>query len=243
MKHRTAFLFNNAKQSTLDMLSFKMGDSEFMGVGGKALQARSNLLYLELASQFDFKPVSFYANGLIYGAVDRKRLKLMQTRCVTIRAAGIKIIPWLFTDDSPNIAKCSTEQKKAYIKQALQYFDAYAVEYVLALEANEYMGFDQVRALADYFKTLSSKPLGLHLTPGKCDWSAKIKSIDQHYHQYGWGKSPSQIASMTKSVIASVKKPVIACEYNKSCEKSDAKAQGDAALGAGAAGTGCGASK
>lgn len=243
MKHRAAFLFNNAKQSTLDMLSFKMGDSEFMGTGIKSVQAKATLFYFNMASQYDFKPVSFYKNGIIYGPIDSGRLKLMQSRVITVKSAGFKVIPWIFTDDSPQIASCSTEQKKAHIKNVLQYFDKYALEYVLALEANEYMSFDQVRTLAEYFKTLSTKPLGLHLTPGKCDWSAKIPAIDKHYHQYGWGKSPSQIAADTRSVIAAVKKPVIACEYNKSCDKADARAQGDAALGAGAAGTGCGANK
>ena len=59
--------------------------------------------------------------------------------------------------------------------------------------------------------------------------------------QYGFGKTPEQIAAMTRDAIAALGKPVVAGEYNITGSENTSRSLGNAALSAGAAGFGNGA--
>jgi hypothetical protein len=243
---KASFLFDNAKYCILDLLSYKIGDSEFVSLATRSAGRGVNTFWFNLASQYDFRPVSFYQSGLISGPIDSKRLAMMQKRASMARSAGFRVVFWFFTDDSPAIAKSSLETKKAYITQAVKSFDKNATEWVLMLEANEYSSQSEADALARHVKTLTKKPLGLHMTPGQYGWSRdfearsielsrSISSVDKHYHQYGWiCGNTAKISSDTKSIIRSVGKPVVAAEW---CKNPDRKCA-DAAIAAGAVGVG-----
>ena len=161
----------------------------------------------------------------------------MQKRLMYAIEEGMYIDGWLFADDSPSIAKQNIEIKLAYARKVVELFDRYLDRYVVALEANEHLKQDDCYTLANVLRK-TGKPVGLHLTSGQYAWSAH-PSIDIHYHQYGFGKTPDFIERETIRIRSALGKPVIAAEYNLS---SNNHAQGDAALRGGAKGTGNGRS-
>jgi hypothetical protein len=66
------------------------------------------------------------------------------------------------------------------------------------------------------------------------------KNADYIFLQFGWDKTPAQVAAMVKDAIAKTGKPVIASEYAKESRTASAKALGEAACAAGAVGYGTG---
>lgn len=136
--------------------------------------------------------------------------------------------------------KRSTASQEQYQKDAVRLFDADAMAWIVGLEANEYYSDGTINHYANQLQGLTSKHIGVHLTPMK--YSAALQStIDGLWLQYGFNKSPSQIASDTKSIISKMGgKPVHATEYNLSSDSATAKAQGDQAYANGAKSTGNG---
>ena len=140
--------------------------------------------------------------------------------------------------EGPTI-RAGLDTQKKYVKDVVDLFDDYISEYVVALEGNEHMD-SRIGPLADYLDSLTDRKIGTHQTPGAYNHARDIGSVNHHYHQYGWGKSPGQMKSMTEGVRGAVGKPVIASEYNKSSDSGGARAQGDGAMQGGAKGTGNG---
>jgi len=214
-------------------------------------------------------PTSFYVNNNFAGQIDGGKVDRMQKKLEICRDKDLQIVAWLFADDSSGISRslsddnvneylentidgvytksgngiittrASLDSQKKYVKDVVDLFDKYIAEYVVALEGNEHMN-SRIGPLADYLNGLTDKKIGTHQTPGAYNHARDIGSVDHHYHQYGWNKSPGAMKSTTQGVRGAVGKPVVACEYNKSSDSGTAKAQGDGAMSGGAIGTGNG---
>lgn len=239
-KDNATFLLDNGDFRCMNFLSFNASTGEFKNMVKRCKSLGADTLYLYFSNEKDGRPnpTSFYEDGnLISGRVSDSRVKMMQERLMFAIKEGMYIDGWLFADDSPSIAKQHITAKLEYARKVVELFDSYLDRYVVALEANEYLRVDEVDEIAKLIQSKSKKPVGLHLTKNKFDWS-KMGSIDIHYHQYGFGRTPAQIEAETVNVRVSMgKKPVIAAEYDLS---STNKALGDAAMRGGAKGTGNG---
>jgi len=150
----------------------------------------------------------------------------------------IKPIVWLTSDTGS-----WKDQLVSSINQSLTNFipqiDSLANSYVLGIEIDEYWTLSESNQIGAHLDSLTSKPLADHQLPGKSDRCTSW--CDYLIYQYGFGKTESQIKSMTMAVIDSLGKPVVAGEYNldESNEALSIKL-GNAAVSAGASGFGNG---
>lgn len=155
-----------------------------------------------------------------------------------LNANGLKPVLWLTPDDSPSIHGQNLAAQKKHFLDVVNRFDGDVTGYVACLECDEYWDSGTVNALVNYLKTITDKPVGVHLTPGvKKEYYA---NADYVFLQTGFDKSPEQVAAMVRDAIAKTGLPVIASEYHKESRSAEAKALGDAACAAGAVGTGTG---
>ena len=238
--HKASFLFDNAGTRAMNILSEDVVDGSFHGVVNRCLGNGDKVVYLYLSNYRDGPEVSFYQNRQFGGTVDESRIKQMTKRMETCIDKDLQIVAWLFADDSSPISKASEATQKKYIDDAVDNFDKYISEYVVALEADEHLKLDRCAALSAHLDSKTKKKIGMHQVPGKYNYSQAIGNVNHHYHQYGFGKSASSIESSTRNVIGAVGKPVVAAEYDKSSDSAGAKERGDAAMRGGAIGTGNG---
>ena len=238
--HRASFLMDNGATRVMNILSYNCPEAHFKHVVGKCLSNGDTVIYLYTSNVRDGAPVptSFYVNDDLGGTIDKAKLTMMQGRMEYCRKKGLAIVAWLFADDSSRNSR--DPDKIRYTQDVVKHFGEYISEYVVALEANEHMKEADCQAVALALHQLDSKkPVGIHMTTGSYGWG-KAGCYDKMYFQYGFGRSPAAIESQTRSVVAALKKPVIAAEYNLSSQTNEAKAQGQAAMRGGAVGTGNG---
>jgi len=201
----------------------------------------AKMCYLFLSGEHDGKwqPVNIWEDGTFMGEIDQHKLDVMHDRCKYIRREGLDIVFWLASDDSSNYSAQPVSKWIEFVDLAVDEFDKYACGYVAALEANEHFS-SKWAAVADRLQQKTDKPIGIHETSGQYSY-AKHGAIDIMYFQFGWNKSPAQIAATTRNVINALGgKPVIACEYNMSSDTNQARAQGDGGIAGGASGSGNG---
>jgi len=163
----------------------------------------------------------------------------------TLNAVGLSPVMWLTPDDSPNITRQSLDAQKAHFSEIVRRFDGKVTGYVACLECDEYWGAARVQALVAHLKTITNKPVGVHLTTGIGGHKGNKEyyaNADYIFLQLGWDKTPAQVAAMVKQTMAVTGKPVVASEYAKESRTAAARALGDAACRAGAIGTGNGRS-
>jgi len=239
--HRASFLFDNALTRTMNGLSYNMSDDRFEGIVKRCAVNGDTAIYLYFSNQGDGTPVptSFYENDKFGGEIDDHRLKDMQERVQFCQLNGLRVVAWLFADDSSKISKAPLEVQQKYIDDVVREFDRYISEYVLGLEMDEHMK-SRMEPLAVFLDSKTAKKIGLHLRPGRWTYSRDIEAVDHHYHQFGFNKPASFIESETAKIKALVGKPVIAAEYDLNSDSPAAKARGAAAINGGAAGTGNG---
>lgn len=241
--HKASFLFDNGGTRVMNILSHNVTDSYFNGVLNRCIGNGDKVVYLYVGynNGDGAGTTSFYVNDKFGGETDNNKLNIMKNRMKAVRKKDVHIVGWIFPDDNGSkINFRDTEGLKRCIKVVVDNFDEYISEYVLVLEANESVSAGQIDEMAGYIKSITKdKPIGNHQTPGRYDYS-QLGNIDKHYHQYGFNKPTSFIDSETKKVIGAIGKPVIAAEYDLSSDSPNAKARGDAAMGAGAKGTGNG---
>jgi hypothetical protein len=152
---------------------------------------------------------------------------------------------WLTPDDSPSITSQSLDAQKAHFSEIVRRFDDKVTGYVTCLECDEYWDAATTNALVAHLKSITDKPVGVHLTSGIGGHKGNKEyyaNADYVYLQAGWDKTPAEITAMVKQAIAVTGKPVIASEYAKESRSAAARALGDAACLAGAVGTGNGRS-
>jgi len=162
-----------------------------------------------------------------------------------LNAVGLSPVMWLTPDDSPNITRQSLDAQKAHFSEIVRRFDGKVTGYVACLECDEYWGAARVQALVAHLKTITNKPVGVHLTTGIGGHKGNKEyyaNADYIFLQLGWDKTPAQVAAMVKQTMAVTGKPVVASEYAKESRTAAARALGDAACRAGAIGTGNGRS-
>jgi hypothetical protein len=163
----------------------------------------------------------------------------------TLNAAGLSPVMWLTPDDSPSITSQSLDAQKAHFSEVVRRFNDKVTGYVACLECDEYWSPAKVNALVIHLKSITDKPVGVHLTSGIGGHkgnTAYYANADYVFLQTGWDKTPAQITAMVKQAIAVTGKPVVASEYAKESRTAAARALGDAACAAGAIGTGNGRS-
>ena len=163
----------------------------------------------------------------------------------TLNAIGLKPVLWLTPDDSPSIVRQSMAAQKAHFSDMVNRLDSKVTGYVPCLECDEYWSAAQVQALVAHLKTITNKPVGVHLTSGlggRQGNTAYYANADYVFLQTGWDKTPAQIAAMVKQAMAVTGLPVVASEYAKESRTPAARALGNAACAAGAIGTGNGRS-
>jgi len=163
----------------------------------------------------------------------------------TLNAIGLKPVLWLTPDDSPSIVRQSMDAQKAHFTNMVNRLDSKVTGYVPCLECDEYWSAAQVQALVAHLKTITDKPVGVHLTTGLGGHRGNMAyyvNADYVFLQFGWDKTPAQVAAMVKQAMAVTGKPVVASEYAKESRTPAARALGNAACAAGAIGTGNGRS-
>ena len=163
----------------------------------------------------------------------------------TLNAAGLSPVIWLTPDDSSDITRQSTAAQAAHFSEVVQRFDSKVSGYVACLECDEYWSAAKTNALVAHLKTITDKPIGVHLTTGIGGHKGNKEyyaNADYVFLQFGWDKTPAEVAAMVKQTMAVTGKPVVASEYAKESRTAAAKALGDAACLAGAIGTGTGRS-
>jgi hypothetical protein len=124
-------------------------------------------------------------------------------------------------------------------------FDSKVTGYVACLECDEYWSPAKVNALVIHLKSITDKPVGVHLTSGIGGHKGNKEyyaNADYVFLQTGWNKTPAEITAMVKQAIAVTGKPVVASEYAVESRTAAAIALGNAACQAGAIGTGNGRS-
>lgn len=240
--HRASFLFDNGGTRVMNILAHTYDDNHFNNIINRCKSNGDKVIYLYTYNKGDGPgTTSFYVNDQFGGAIDNNKMNIMKNRMKTARKKDLHIVCWLFPDDNTSKIKFKdTQGLKNYINIVIDNFDEYISEYVVALEADEYLSIGQVDELAAFIKSKTKdKAVGCHQKPNKYNYS-QVGNIDKHYHQYGFNKSTSFIDTETKKVIGAVGKPVIAAEYDLSSDSAGAKSRGDAAIKAGASGTGNG---
>ena len=163
----------------------------------------------------------------------------------TLNDIGLSPIMWLTPDDSPSITSQSLDAQKAHFSEIVRRFDDKVTGYVTCLECDEYWDAATTNALVAHLKSITDKPVGVHLTSGiggKKGNKEYYANADYIFLQFGWDKTPADITAMVKQAIAITGKPVVAAEYSKESRSAAARALGDAACLAGAVGTGNGRS-
>ena len=163
----------------------------------------------------------------------------------TLNDIGLKPVIWLTPDDSPKIVSQSLDAQKAHFSEIVRRFDDRVTGYVTCLECDEYWSAAKVNALVAHLKSITDKPVGVHLTSGIGGHKGNKEyyaNADYVYLQTGWDKTPAESTAMGKQAIAVTGKPVVAAEYAKESRSAAARALGDAACLAGAVGTGNGRS-
>jgi len=161
----------------------------------------------------------------------------------TLNAAGLSPVMWLTPDDSPKITSQSLDAQKAHFSEIVRRFDDKVTGYCACLECDEYWDAATTNTLVAYLKSITDKPVGVHLTSGIGGHTGNKEyyaNADYVFLQTGWNKTPAEITAMVKQAIAVTGKPVVASEYAKESRSAAARALGDAACLAGAIGTGNG---
>ena len=168
-----------------------------------------------------------------------------EVRLDELNSVGLKPVLWLTPDDSKSITKQSMAAQQAHFSEMVRRFDSKVTGYVACLECDEYWSPAQVQTLVAHLKTKTDKPVGVHLTTGLGGHRGNTSyyaNADYVFLQFGWNKTPEQVAAMVKHAIAVTGKPVVASEYAHESRSAAARALGNAACQAGAIGTGNGRS-
>ena len=166
-----------------------------------------------------------------------------------LKNAGLAPVLWLTPESNHAVDHQGTmEAQKAFMSSVVADYDGVTSAYVVCLECDEYWSAAQVNELAANLKSSTSKPIGVHLTPGVGGVSGNTtyyEQADYIFLQIGDHTSGDFIAD-TDTAVAMLKKAlalgkaVIVSEYALYSESSAAKALGDILCAQGALGTGNG---
>jgi hypothetical protein len=233
---RASFLMVDSKWMTLNYLH-PQADKLRMRAAAKANSDTHIYLYSRNSGD------NFGAKYLNVSAISPK--PDWEAQLDTLNAIGLSPVMWLTPDDSSDITRQSLEAQQAHFSEVVSRFDSRVTGYVACLECDEYWSAAKVQALVAHLKSITDKPVGVHLTSGIGGHkgnTAYYVNADYVFLQTGWNKTPAEIAAMVKQAMVVTGKPVVASEYAKESRTPAARALGDAACRAGAIGTGTGRS-
>lgn len=228
--HATTFLRNGAKISSHVFMSPKLTDADRQELIDFNAAQGYGVFYLYLANEGDYGKRS-----VVYRHEDVAFWRKWLER---ICASGARVIVWMCADDSGGLAKRSDVEWHQLVQTFMDDCGDLVKEWVTGLECDERWDAKRTQALTQMLKHETGMPVGVHTTGMSSIGHAK--GADKFYLQCGFGKSPAQIAALVKEARSKFGGPVICAEYHKSGETDEAKAIGDAAIAAGAAGVGNG---
>ena len=156
--------------------------------------------------------------------------------------SGLKPVAWLTPEGRRGNYKDSPAEQERFFNHFIKTNDDLVAGYVVALEGDEYWDPDTVTHLVNVAKSLTGKPVAVHLTPGYGGHAGDARyyrNVDYVYLQLGFNKTPEEVAAIVADAVKHGI-PVIASEYSLGSETASARALGDAACAAGAVGTGNG---
>ena len=157
---------------------------------------------------------------------------------------GLRPIMWLMADDSPSLSSRPLSAHKAHNAEMVRRFDDKVDAYVIGLEVDEYWSSSAVAAMITHLKTLTDKPVAVHMT-SKVGGHKKDISYYEHadiiFLQTGWVDEIGE-KEFRKRVAEAIAlgKPVVVAEYSLSSDSAKARRYGDIACEMGAVGTGNG---
>jgi hypothetical protein len=166
-----------------------------------------------------------------------------------LKNAGLSPVLWLTPESKHRVDHQGTmDAQKAFMNSVVADYDGVTSAYVVCLECDDYWSAAQVNDLVTNLKSSTSKPIGVHLTPGVGGITGNTTYYDQAdyiFLQIGGHTSGDFIAD-TDTAVAMLKealalgKAVIVSEYAMYSESDAAKALGDILCAQGALGTGNG---
>jgi hypothetical protein len=237
---RASFLLDfSLSESSLNYLSYEMTDQRRSQFRQRlsALGDTHIYLYTQNGSSNDVLPVGYRS--------------WFRDKLVELNASGLKPILWLTPDDSPNITG-NIPAWQYHVSAVIGNLDDQVSGYVLCLECDEYWSGATVTTLLHWVKGKTSKPIGVHLSPGPggVDWDPTYYAgADYIFLQLGFTHEQSgyNIVSIEqkKAILLEALNlgiPIIAAEYSLDSDSPEAKAFGDWACENGAVGTGNGRS-
>ncbi len=161
---------------------------------------------------------------------------------------GLQPVVWLTGEQRHGDYKQNSAEQKKFFRHYVTANDDLVAGYVIGLEADEYWSAAQVNDYVAYVKTLTEKPVAVHLAPGVGGYKRDVNYYNQAdyiYLQVGdhlTGDYTADLA-LAKAMLAealALGKPVIVSEYSLNSESAAAKAVGDEMCRMGAVGTGNG---
>ena len=197
--------------------------------------------HIDLYARATNQPNGF-SDGTISGYGDYRPL-LKQ-----LNDSGLKPVIWLTPEKRRGDGGGSVAEESAFIEQYIKKNDDLVAGYVVGLELDEHMSADKVTALVNKAKSLTNKPVGVHLTPGVGGATGNLnyyRNADYIYLQFGdhltgdFTTDSALAVAMLKQALT-VGLPVVANEYSIVSESAGAKALGDLLCQNGAVGTGNG---
>lgn len=159
-----------------------------------------------------------------------------------IRAAGLLPVVWLAPDDAPGLhAQLPPERLMEVWSEFVPAIDDQVSSYVLGLEMDEYWTREEQSALGRHLRSLTAKPIFVHLQPGL--WEPALEEwATGLVYQYGFDLSVEQIQATTRELrerLSAAGKLFIAGEYSLANVETSLEL-GNAAMEAGAHGFGNG---
>lgn len=226
---------NNASQRMMNVLSPKMPQSVFDDYVNFMKDRGCDHAHVILFNKADGPPYAGYSPyGPDFGAtLDGATVELMLERIETLREEIGGVVIWLLTDDSSGYAKAMRTRFSTVIPELKEagLFDeaSYVVPMLESLEGGSYPGWtaNDFGKLVECLRDVTELPIGIHQN---ADQTHLAGFGDLFLWQTNPGKSPAQIASMVKQVVAKTGKPVCAFEM----ERSPARELCESALQAGA---------
>ena len=237
--HNTIMKFDDGNIRVMHMLSPAFDDVDTALMKLKENGCDTVYLYLSSGSG-PMGTYNAYENNNISDRLSDTLIQNMEGKLKKIKESGLDIIFWLRADGSST--ELSTQQQIQYQKDMADTFDSYCSSWVMGYNFNKYFSRELLRELVQSFRKHTSKPIGVHCSSlNKFLWST-YSGADIYYGSYGYGNSPEEIKKRTRKAVEELngKAVLVATEYHNSPESSEAKALGQAAIEAGAKGTGNG---
>ena len=192
-------------------------------------------IYLYVANGGDYgrsSPYNFYENPGEFRNILQELV-----------ADGIQPVVWLAPDDSSQFhATYDPDRLAETWRSFIPQIDDLVSSYVVGLEMDEYWSSGEQDQLGRSLNELTGKPIFVHYRSGTWE-GVRASWADGIVYQYGLDQSAEQIADRTRYLLSQLEpmgKALVAGEYAYRTDEEHARRLGDAAISAGAHGTGNG---